>query len=112
VRYGSQSSSLSSPHANGHHQGLDACDVGKSQRMSLMALFLLLVPFGMEIDMSSVINAETPREWHLRDNMLVLWVTPYAGLVGGLLIAAATGDRWGRRTVLYLHRSVWPILYR
>ena len=48
---------------------INSCPVGKSQRMSILALFLLMIPYGMEIDMSAVINSETPASWALRGDV-------------------------------------------
>ena len=45
---------------------LDATAVGVTQRKSVAALCVLIITYGMEIDMSSVINSETPVAWGLR----------------------------------------------
>ena len=86
---------------------INSCPVGKSQRMSILALFLLMIPYGMEIDMSAVINSETPASWALRGDVYILWLFPYAGLIAGALCAVFCGDRWGRRSVLYAHSAVY-----
>ena len=86
---------------------INSCPVGKSQRMSILALFLLMIPYGMEIDMSAVINSETPASWALRGDVYILWLFPYAGLIAGALCAVVCGDRWGRRSVLYAHSAVY-----
>jgi len=50
---------------------LDNTAVTTTQRMAVAALFITMVPCGMQTDMSAVINPETPAEWGLRDDLEV-----------------------------------------
>ena len=86
---------------------LDNTAVTATQRMAVAALFITMVPCGMQTDMSAVINPETPAEWGLRDDLEVLQLRPYFGLIAGALAAALLGDRLGRRSMIYAHGAVY-----
>jgi len=86
---------------------LDNTAVTATQRMAVVALFITMVPYGMEMDMSAVINQETPAEWGLRDDLEVLLLRPYFALIAGALAAGLLGDRLGRRSMIYAHGAVY-----